>query len=172
MILTVSNVERSLAFYEAALKPLNIKLFLPYKGEGDHPDLWGFGDGKRAFFWIKQGKPDPSSIHWGFMAENNGEVDEFYRAAISAGARDNISPRARLEYYPGYYAADIFDPDGYSFEVVHKSSLDLSPILRQMVKAHFSWNGELSHGVVTKAVHQRVQTGRRTAAGTRCVHRR
>jgi catechol 2,3-dioxygenase-like lactoylglutathione lyase family enzyme len=69
MILTVSNVERSLAFYEAALKPLNIKFFLPYKGEGDHPDLWGFGDGKRAFFWIKQGKPDPTSIHWGFMAE-------------------------------------------------------------------------------------------------------
>ena len=50
MILTVSNVERSLAFYEAALKP---------------PDLWGFGDGKRAFFWIKQGKPGPASIHWG-----------------------------------------------------------------------------------------------------------
>jgi len=118
IILTVSNVERS---YEAALKPLHIKFFLPYKGEGDHPDLWGFGDGKRAFFWIKQGKPDPASVHWGFMAENNGKVDEFYRAAISAGARDNISPRARVEYYPGYYAADVFDPDGYSFEVVHKS---------------------------------------------------
>ena len=100
MILTVSDIERSLAFYEAALKPLNIKFFLPYKGKGDHPDLWGFGDGKRAFFWIKQGKPDPGSIHWGFMAENNGKVDEFYRAAISAGARDNISPRARVEYYP------------------------------------------------------------------------
>jgi len=55
MILTVSNVERSLAFYEAALKPLNIKFFLPYKGEGDHPDLWGFGDGTRAFFWISKG---------------------------------------------------------------------------------------------------------------------
>jgi len=121
IILTVSNVERSLAFYEAALKPLHIKFFLPYKGEGDHPDLWGFGDGKRAFFWIKQGKPDPASVHWGFMAENNGKVDEFYRAATSAGARDNISPRARVEYYPGYYAADVFDPDGYSFEVVHKS---------------------------------------------------
>jgi catechol 2,3-dioxygenase-like lactoylglutathione lyase family enzyme len=35
IILTVSNIERSLAFYEAALKPLNIKFFLPYKGEGD-----------------------------------------------------------------------------------------------------------------------------------------
>src|SRR5437016_10186991 len=84
IILTVSNVERSLAFYEAALKPLYIKFFLSYKGQGDHPDLWGFGDGKRAFFWIKQGKPDPASVHWGFMAENNGEVDEFYKAAISA----------------------------------------------------------------------------------------
>lgn len=40
---------------------------------------------------------------------------------FSDGARDNISPRARVEYYPGYYAADVFDPDGYSFEVVHKS---------------------------------------------------
>src|ERR1700678_2912960 len=46
MILTVSNVECSLAFYEAALKPLHIKFFLPYKGEGNHPDLWGFGDGR------------------------------------------------------------------------------------------------------------------------------
>src|SRR5246127_5690256 len=76
MILSVSDVERSLAFYEAALKPLNIKFFLPYKGEGGHPDLWGFGDGKRAFFWIKQGKPDPAAIHWGFMAEDEDKVDE------------------------------------------------------------------------------------------------
>ena len=84
-------------------------------------DLWGFGDGKRAFFWIKQGKPDPAAIHWGFVAANENKVHEFYEATISAGAKDNISPRARLEYYPGYYAADVFDPDGYSFEVVHKS---------------------------------------------------
>jgi hypothetical protein len=32
IILTVSDVERSLAFYEASLAPLNIKFFLPYKG--------------------------------------------------------------------------------------------------------------------------------------------
>jgi hypothetical protein len=29
--------------------------------------------------------------------------------------------RAGLEYYPGSYAADVFDPVGDSFEVVHKS---------------------------------------------------
>ena len=32
MILTVSDIKRSLAFYEAALKPLNIRFFMPYKG--------------------------------------------------------------------------------------------------------------------------------------------
>jgi predicted lactoylglutathione lyase len=121
MILTVDDVERSLMFYEAALKPLNIKFFLPYKGKDGHPDLWGFGDGKQAFFWLKQGKPDPEVIHWGFVAESNAKVDEFYGAAIAAGAKDNISPRSRVEYYAGYYAADVLDPDGYSFEVVHKS---------------------------------------------------
>src|ERR1700680_1368570 len=70
MILTVSDIRRSLAFYEAALKPLHIKFFMPYKGRDGHPDLWGLGDGKKAFFWIKQGKPDPAAIHWGFVAEN------------------------------------------------------------------------------------------------------
>ena len=55
------------------------------------------------------------------MAEDYRKVDEFFKAAMSAGAKDNISPPARLEYYPGYYAVDVFDPDGYSFEVVHKS---------------------------------------------------
>jgi hypothetical protein len=27
--------------------------------------------------------------------------------------------------------------------------MDLSPVLRQMVKTHFSLNGELSHGIVS-----------------------
>ena len=45
--------------------------------------------------------------------------------------------------------------------------LDWSPFLRQPVKTHFSLNGELSHGIVTQAVHTGVYTGRRPAAGTR-----
>src|SRR6266853_3141511 len=92
MNLTVSDITRSLAFYEAALKPLQIKFFLPYTGEDGHPDLWGFGDGKKAFFWIKQGKPDPTAIHWGFVAENEKKVDEFYKAAMSADARTTFRP--------------------------------------------------------------------------------
>ncbi len=120
IILSVSDVERSLRFYESALKPLKIKMFIPFKGQNGHPDLWGFGDGKRAFFWLKLGKPNPDAIHWGFIADSNKLVDSFYKAALAAGAKDRISPRARLEYYPGFYAADVYDPDGYHFEVVHK----------------------------------------------------
>ena len=121
IILSVSDVQRSLKFYEAALAPLNISMFMPFKGEDGHPDLWGFGDGQRAFFWLKQGTPYPDAIHWGFQVDENKAVDAFYDAAMAAGAKDRISPRARLEYYPGYYAADVIDPDGYHFEVVHKS---------------------------------------------------
>ena len=33
-----------------------------------------------------------------------------------------------------------------------RADVDLSPVLRQMVKTHFSLNGELSHGL-TQAVH-------------------
>jgi len=75
IILTVSNVEHSLAFYEAALVPLNIKFFMPYKGENGHPDLWGFGDGKRTVFRLKQGKRDHRAIHWGSMSQNDVKVD-------------------------------------------------------------------------------------------------
>ena len=100
MILTVSNVKRSLAFYEEALKPLGIKFFVPYKGEGDHPDFWGFGDGKRAFFWIKQGKSDPASIHWGFMAENNakpsGLQPERVRRCAALASKNEPKPELNL----------------------------------------------------------------------------
>ena len=119
IILTVSDVDRSLYGCTQAFE--DKKMFDPYKGADGHPDLWGFSDGQKIFFWLKQGQPDPASIHWRFVAENNRAVDAFYKAAIAAGAKDNISPRARLEYYPGYYAADVFDPDGYTFQVVHKS---------------------------------------------------
>lgn len=121
IILSVADVERSLKFYEKALKPLNISMKMPFNGVDGHPDLWGFGNNGKVFFWLKQGTPYPEAIHWGFEADDNEHVDAFYKAAMSAGAKDRISPRARLEYYPGYYAADVIDPDGYHFEVVHKS---------------------------------------------------
>ena len=47
--------------------------------------------------------------------------------------------------------------------------LDLPPFLTQPVKTQNPLNGELSHGIVTQAVHQGVQAGRRSAAGSRGI---
>ena len=66
VILTVSDFKRSVAFYAKALKPLGITTFVDYEGKDGHPDLKGFGDGKRYFFWLKEGKPDPQAVHVGF----------------------------------------------------------------------------------------------------------
>jgi catechol 2,3-dioxygenase-like lactoylglutathione lyase family enzyme len=121
VILTVRDFKRSVAFYSKALKPLGITNFVDYDGHDGHPDLKGFGDGTKAFFWLKEGKPDPKAVHVGFVARNRAEVDAFYKAAISAGGKRKESPQVRLEYYPGYYATWVFDPDGHDIEVVHKS---------------------------------------------------
>ena len=47
IILTVSDVERSLKFYTAALKPLGIRMFMPYKAADGYPDLWALVMAKR-----------------------------------------------------------------------------------------------------------------------------
>ena len=121
VILTVSDFKRSVAFYAKALKPLGITTLPDYEGKDGHPDLKGFGIGKSHFFWLKEGKPDPQAVHVGFVAKDHSEVDAFYKAALAAGGKSKESPRARLEYYPGYYATWVLDPDGHDIEVVHKS---------------------------------------------------
>jgi catechol 2,3-dioxygenase-like lactoylglutathione lyase family enzyme len=121
VILTVSDLERSVAFYAKALKPLRISNFVDYEGHDGHPNLRGFGDGTRAFFWLKKGRADPQALHVGFEAKDPSEVDAFYKAALKAGGRSKEPPRARPEYYPGYYATWVLDPDGHDVEVVHRS---------------------------------------------------
>ncbi len=77
-------------------------------------DLKGFGREGRVFFWLKLGDADAKAAHIGFVARSEAKVNAFYKAAMAAGATDNGKPGARLYYDPRYYAANVFDPDGYS----------------------------------------------------------
>ncbi len=70
---------------------------------------------------MRQGDADAKAAHIGFVAKSEAEVNAFYEAAMAAGATDNGKPSARLYYDPRYYAANVFDPDGYSLEAVYKS---------------------------------------------------
>jgi catechol 2,3-dioxygenase-like lactoylglutathione lyase family enzyme len=124
VFLSVSDLERSIAFYTAALAPLGITERLDYDGKDGppgHPDLKGFGAEGRMFFWLGQGVADGRAAHVGFVANDRLAVDAAYAAAMAAGATDNGAPGARLYYDPRYYAAGVFDPDGYSLEFVYKS---------------------------------------------------
>src|SRR6266513_2855059 len=124
VLITVKDLDRSIAFYETALKPLGIVHALDYDGKNGpegHPDLKGFGRDGRVFFWLRQGDADARAAHIGFVAKSEAEVNAFYQAAMAAGATDNGKPGARLYYDPRYYAANVFDPDGYSLEAVYKS---------------------------------------------------
>jgi catechol 2,3-dioxygenase-like lactoylglutathione lyase family enzyme len=124
IFLSVSDVERSIAFYTAALTPLGITKRVDYDGKDGppgHPDLKGFGANGRIFFWLRQGSADGRAAHVGFVAKSQSEVDAAYAAAMAAGARDNGAPGARVYYDPRYYAANVLDPDGYSLEFVYKS---------------------------------------------------
>jgi catechol 2,3-dioxygenase-like lactoylglutathione lyase family enzyme len=124
VFLTVSDVDRSIEFYSAALTPLGITTRVDYDGKDGppgHPDLKGFGADGRIFFWLRHGVAGPKATHVGFVADSALAVDTAYAAAIAAGATDNGVPAFRDYYDPRYYAANVFDPDGYSLEFVYKS---------------------------------------------------
>jgi catechol 2,3-dioxygenase-like lactoylglutathione lyase family enzyme len=58
VFLSVSDIERSIAFYAQALAPLGIADRVDYDGKDGppgHPDLKGFGCKGRIFFWLRLG---------------------------------------------------------------------------------------------------------------------
>ena len=127
IFLTVSDMDRSHAFYLAALRPLGMHHTYDYdgaNGPAGHPDLRGFGDGNKYSLWLRSGVADPGAVHVGFAAKTDADVDAAYAAAIAAGATDNGTPGERTYYAPGYYAGNVLDPDGYSIEFIHEASHD------------------------------------------------
>ena len=123
VFLSVSDIDRSIAFYEAALAPLGIAHAIDYDGRDGppgHPDLKGFGANDRVFFWLREGVIDGRAAHVGFVADGKTQVDAAYAAAIAAGASTIHPPGPQLHYDPRYYAAQVRDPDGYSLEFVYK----------------------------------------------------
>lgn len=123
VFISVSDIDRSIAFYEKALAPLGIAHVVDYdgrQGPAGHPDLKGFGANGRMFFWLREGTVEGRAAHVGFVADDKRAVDAAFAAAMAAGATEIHPPGAQLHYDPRYYAAQVHDPDGYSLEFVYK----------------------------------------------------
>ena len=129
--ISVTDIEKSLAFYLEALKPLGWREFGTYdaaSGPDTVPDLYGLGDdtyvsgtGVGSSIWLRQRKPGETGLYLGIVCESNRAVDAAYAAAISAGGIDEGKPADRTYFAPGYYAANVADFDGNRLEFVRKA---------------------------------------------------
>ena len=59
-----------------------------------------------------------AGFHLAFTATERRQVDDFHAAALRHGGRCNGPPGPRPDYGDRYYAAFVFDPDGYRIEAV------------------------------------------------------
>jgi catechol 2,3-dioxygenase-like lactoylglutathione lyase family enzyme len=116
----VSDLDRSRAFYTAALAPLGFGVIKERSGQGVSLGVaQGFGRSANPSgdLWLKLAPPCSPRPHFAFTAATRQIVDAFHAAALRAGGIDNGAPGLR-SYSPGYYAAFVLDPDGYNLEAV------------------------------------------------------
>lgn len=109
----VTDLGRSLAFYDRALAPLGIARLY---AEG--ADFAGYGRLDKAFFWIGRRPTVQTGVHVAFAAADRPTVDRFHAAALAAGGHDNGAPGQRPHYHLDYYGAFVLDPDGHNIEAV------------------------------------------------------
>jgi catechol 2,3-dioxygenase-like lactoylglutathione lyase family enzyme len=113
----VSNLSRSAAFYDAVLTPLGyVRVWADDTAVG-----YGLpgGDDKFAIKLRSGGVVVPGDgFHVAFAAPSRQGVTAFHRAALEHGGKDNGGAGLHAEYGTHYFAAFVFDPDGYRIEAV------------------------------------------------------
>lgn len=110
----VSDYAASKAFFLKALQPLGIVLV----SEGTPAYGVELSSKDKASLCLFQTAEKPAHLHLAFKTETRQHVDDFYRAALEAGGKDNGAPGLRPHYHANYYAAFVIGPDGHNVEVV------------------------------------------------------
>lgn len=116
--LPVTDLARSAQFYEAALGALG------YRRTVDEPPwVAGWGSIDNGDIFSVRHRPGEAimtgdGFHLAFIGRTRESIDAFHRAALAHGGADNGGSGLNPEYGPDYYAAFVFDPDGYRIEAV------------------------------------------------------
>ena len=129
--ISVTNIERSLAFYSEALQPLGWRAIGNYNaasGPEGVPSLYGIGDdafisGKAigSSIWLRQRELGETGLYVGIVCDTKELVKAVHAAAVRAGGTDEGGPAERTYFASGYYAANVADFDGNRVEFVHKA---------------------------------------------------
>src|SRR5258708_26453002 len=107
--LRVSDFQRSLTFYKAALEPLGYTLVF----SNDQEQYAGFAGPDRERIWI--GHREGAShgyAHIAVLAKDRATVRKFYEAAMKAGGRDNGGAGRRAKKKPPPQPPLCPDPKG------------------------------------------------------------
>ena len=124
--IVVTDLPRARKFYDAVAIALGLGIetpskdfFILGKGPGQIPYLW-IGT-LRPSYWIEGSRAGINQMHVAFAAKDVTTVDEFYRATMAAGGRDNGKPGPR-QGAENYYGAFVLDPDGNNIEAVARKA--------------------------------------------------
>jgi catechol 2,3-dioxygenase-like lactoylglutathione lyase family enzyme len=127
--LTVSDLERSTAFYEKVFGFIGFKRV-------EVPESTQQAMKTRLKAWVGPGysisirpskgefahrlhdRNTPGFNHLAFTAEDRADVEKMYEVLKQIGAKVLDAP-AEYPYSPGYFAVYFTDPDGLKFEFVH-----------------------------------------------------
>ena len=112
-----SDFAASRAFYEAALRPLDV--VAGYEAEGVC-EFWRADEDTPSLSLHAARGEVTRGLHIAFAAADRAAVDAFFEAALSAGGSERHAPRHWPEYRA--YCAFVSDPDGNNVEAVHKEA--------------------------------------------------
>jgi catechol 2,3-dioxygenase-like lactoylglutathione lyase family enzyme len=118
----VRDLAAARRFYEAVARSVGVMVIdntaesflLGRSADWPVPFLWVGTE--RPDFWKPDHGTSQSPIHLAFTAASPDAVDDFHKAAVAAGGRDNGKPGPRGDKAMKYYAAFVLDPDGNNIE--------------------------------------------------------
>jgi catechol 2,3-dioxygenase-like lactoylglutathione lyase family enzyme len=109
--LRVADLAASSDFFETIAPHAGLRM------NRDTPERVRF-QGSSGTFSVLSGEPT-EQVHIAFPASRDETVDAFHAAALAAGYADAGPPGERPRYHPGYYAAYVTDPAGFTIELVN-----------------------------------------------------
>jgi glyoxylase I family protein len=127
--LVVSDLERSLAFYEGLLEPVGWTRIREIEGERGERVVYRSVPNSWTALGLREKRSDGHAVpfdryavglhHICFDVASRALVDERASWLRKAGATIESGPR-EYDYTPGYYAVFFRDPDGIKLEVLHR----------------------------------------------------